>query len=404
MIKPKTTFVMVYGSLLTGGIETLIVRMANFLAKNRFDVVVCCGEGGMLSALPQSAHVLNYKNTAELCKKLDATDASIVRHPAEVIIVSFDPISAAVALQVERRYSSRTRTTHLAGVFHPRAYFMTGERMDRVLLNHGVARAIGYSHLFFMNEECRTSHAKHWDVDLDGSPIATLPIDVAKNAWVANARSQLHIVSVGRLVNFKAYNLGAPRIVAALRERGVPVTWDIYGAGPLLGEIEEEIERFQVNDAVHLKGELAYTDFQTTIASYDIFLGMGTAALEAAMIGLPTICATDSQRDNCYGFVHELPFGNVGEPQSFPPSVGMLELITDFARSDQAVRTKQSAMCRAAAMKYEMGGFIAQLEAIHRQRLNKPSRIFKRTIAWLYRMATESAGIRLLRSVKRGAK
>ena len=399
--KAKTLFVLVYGSLRTGGIETLIVRMANYLAKNGFGVMVCCGEGGLLPALPSSAHVVTYNDTDDLRRKLRADGASILDEAMDMIIISFDPISAARALYVELQCLLRQRVTHLSGVFHPRAYFMTGERKDRVVLNHWVAQAIGYPHLFFMNEECRDSHAKRWNVDLGSSPIATLPIDAAENSWAANADSQLRIVSVGRLVDFKAYNLGAPGIVAALRERGVGVSWDIYGDGPLQGEIEKEIERYDVRNHVQLKGELPYRDFQATVASYDIFVGIGTAALEAAMIGVPTICGTDSQRELCYGFLYELPYGNVGELQSRPPGVEMLALIADFAHADPSVRFRESEMCRAAAMKYEMGRFMDQLVAVHREQAGKPGRALKRFVAWLYCMATESAAVRVLRRTVR---
>lgn len=401
--KEKTTFVLVYGSLRTGGIETLIVRMVNYLAKNGFGVMVCCGEGGLLPALPSSAQVVTtYHDTNELRRKLHADGASMLDEAMDVFIISFDPISAARALHVELQCPSRGRITHLSGVFHPRAYFMTGERRDRVVLNHWVARAVGYAHLFFMNEECRNSHAKRWGVELSQSPIATLPIDVAENAWACNTDSQLRIVSVGRLVDFKAYNLGAPGIVAALRERGVRVSWDIYGDGPLGDDIEKEIEGCDVRDLVQLKGELPYRDFQTTVASYDIFVGIGTAALEAAMLGVPTICSTDSQRELCYGFLHELPYGNVGELQRDPPGIEILMLLADFARADKSARTRLSELCRAAAMKYEMGEFISQLVAVHRAQPAKPARILKRFVAWLYCLATESTAIRLLRRTVRG--
>ncbi|MBJ6983002.1 glycosyltransferase [Luteimonas sp. MC1572] len=400
--KAKTLFILVYGSLRTGGIETLIVRMANYLAKNGFGVMVCCGDGGLLHALPSSAHVVTYNDTGDLRRKLRAEGGSILSEAMDVIIISFDPISAPRALQVELQCASRGRITHLSGVFHPRAYFMTGERQDRIVLNHWVARAVGYPHLFFMNEECRSSHAKRWNVDLGRSPIATLPIDAAENAWAANAGSQLRIVSVGRLVDFKAYNLGAPWIVATLRERGVHVSWDIYGDGPLQGKMEKEIAECNVRDLVRLKGELPYCDFQRTVASYDIFVGMGTAALEAAMLGVPTICATDSQRERCYGFLHELPYGNVGELQSNLPAVEMPTLIADFAHADLSVRTKESEMCRAAAIRYEMGGFIDQLAVIHKAQTAKPRRVLKRLVAWLYCLATESAAVGLLRRTVRG--
>ncbi|MBK6812637.1 MAG: glycosyltransferase [Sandaracinaceae bacterium] len=266
-----------------------------------------------MNALPGAANVVTYVDTRELCRKFRDVVASRFADGADTIIISFDPISAARGLHVEHQCSLRGRVTHLSGVFHPRAYFMNGERKDRIALNQCVAQAVGYDHLFFMNEECRRAHAKRWNVDLRGSAIATLPVDMCEDAWAPESSGRLRIVSVGRLVEFKAYNVEAPKMAALLRDAGLLVTWDIYGDGPLGAEIRNEIERQGVGDSVRLLGELPYRDFQKTVVGYDLFIGMGTAALESAMVGVPTICATDGERERCYGFLHELPYGNVGE-------------------------------------------------------------------------------------------
>ena len=394
----RTTFVLVYGSLRTGGIETLIVRMAGFLKRNGYPVVVCCGNGPLLASLPRDIELITFLDTDELLRKFSGIRHRLDSTPG-TIIVSFDPISAARALYIDIELCKHTKTSHLSGVFHTRAYFMTGERRDRIALNHGVAMAVGYNSMFFMNEECRTSHAQRWNVDLSKSPIAILPIDVAEHSWRPNNTSSLHIVSVGRLVDFKAYNLGAPKMIKALRERGLDVSWDIYGDGPLQVEIAAEINRHGVSESVHLKGELPYRDFAKVVAGYDLFVGVGTAALEAAMLGLPTICGTDSQRELCYGYLHDLPFGNVGEMQQHFPGVDMGGLIEAFARSDQESKRQLSFFCRNAALKYGMNGFIDALLAIHNNQLTKSPRALKRCIAILYRLATESAPVRFMRQI-----
>lgn len=400
--KNGAAFVLVYGGLRTGGIETLIVRMAHFLTRKGFLVVVCCGDGALLSALPSMAEVLIYSDSTDLRRKF-ANGTQSLSKATDVIIVSFDPISAARALFVELMLPARSIVSHLSGVFHPRAYFMTGERKDRIVLNHWVARAVGSPYLFFMNDECRDGHAQRWHADLDASPIVILPIDNAERSWNVKTDGPLRIVSVGRLVDFKAYNLGAPKLVSTLRQRGVDASWDIYGDGSFRERIAAEIEIHGVNDFVKLKGELPYREFSEVVAGYDVFIGLGTAALEAAMLGVPTICATDSQRELCYGYLHELPYGNVGEMQREPPNVKILTLIEKYAHADRVARTRLSELCRGAAMKYEMGGFINQLVTVHRVQPIAPSRIMKRLVAWIYFLATESSVARLLRRVVRGA-
>ena len=389
-------FVLVYGSLRTGGIETLIVRMAGFLTKRGHSVVVCCADGPLLAALPVGVELVTFSDTDELRSKFSEI-SHFFESVHEIVVVSFDPISAARALYVELALPKHTKSSHLSGVFHTRAHFMTGERRDRIALNHLVAMAVGYSSLFFMNEECRAGHAERWLADLSSSPIAILPINVVEDSWRPNGGSKLRIVSVGRLVDFKAYNLGAPPLIRALRECGLDVSWDIYGDGPLHEEISDEINRCDVAEWVQLRGELPYQDFPQAVANYDLFVGVGTAALEAAMLGLPTICGTDSQRTLCYGYLKDLPFGNVGELQQQPPTVEMSDLIEAFARSNLDSKRQISAACREAASKYGMDEFIAKLLAIHNDRPAKMPRVLRRSVALLYCLATESAPVRLLR-------
>jgi len=401
-VKPgshKPRIVLVYGPLRTGGIETLIVRVSNFLARNGREVTVICGDGALLPSISPGVQRIIYSDTRDLKRQL--RDRSITSGLANgLIIVSFDPISAARGLSIESTIPRSCNVTHLSGVFHPRAYFMTGERQDRVLLNHLVASVIGYARLFFMNEECRLSHARKWHANLGVSPIVPLPVDAINEPWTPPDLTVLKIISVGRLVDFKAYNLGASQVASECLARGIEIAWDIYGDGPLAGRIQEEIRSHSMEGIVTLKGELPYEQFTSTIAGYDLFIGMGTAAIEAAMIGLPSICATESQRTLSYGYLHQLPYGNVGELQEAPPARMFADLIEEFAGSNRLLRANLSRECRAAALKYDMDAFVRQVLDVN-QLPDFPRRgLRKRFVGWIYYALTESWVPRFVRRTR----
>ena len=384
-----TEILLVYGSLRTGGIETLIVRIANFLVSSGVSVSVCCAAGGGLDfTLDSQVNVIFYRETIDLMQSIQ--DQYKKRTSSGLLVMSFDPISAARALMVEALLAKGQQVAHLSGVFHPRAYFMTGERKDRIYLNYLLARAVGESRLFFMNKECRDSHANRWGIDLSSSPILALPINLADATWQPSDNAIVRVVSVGRLVDFKTYNLGVARVVRACLDRGIEVSWDIYGDGPLQISILEEIKANEVNSHVRLMGVLDYSSFSAKVAEYDLFVGMGTAALEAAMVGVPTICATVDQATRCYGYLDDLPFGNVGELQANPPTQELVDLIQDYSASGQAQRTLLSKQSRAAAEKYGMPKFTEALANMTFNRQAKPHWLIKRLIGELYRFATES--------------
>lgn len=388
-------YILLYGSMRTGGIETLIVRMANALVRNNVPVVVLCEDGALVSSLPDAAQVVLYSGTKDLLAIARAGGIKPSQASSSVL-VTFDPISAARGLLLESILPSIG--THLSGVFHPRAYFMAGERRDRILLNRLLASAVGFNQLFFMNEECRKASAEKWSVNLSDCSILPLPVDDSPVTWAPRASKSLRLVSVGRLVDFKAYNLGAPHIVRECLRNGVDVIWDIFGEGPIKSDIQREIALAATDDAVSLRGELPYALFQETVSKYDLFIGIGTAALEAAMAGVPVICCVDSEKRLCYGFIDVLPFGNVGELQVQYPDVSIAGLIANFSNSSETDRALQARACRFAAEKYDMRSFLRTLSDNSGKATTSRKR--KKAIGWLYYLMVDSVFARFLRELK----
>lgn len=388
---------LIYIELRHGGIETLILRLANFFAGSGRTTALCATAGELADQIDERVDQLPSTNRPDAVRQAVEW---IGRSAEPVTMISFDPISAALGLAVEGRNAGRVPLLHLSGVYHPRTFFMTGERRDRVLLNRLVARAVGDPLIFYMNAECLAEHERRWRTPLATSAIVPLPIEERAAAWQPVNRDPLRIVSVGRLVDFKTYNLAAPEIVRECGDAGIPVSWDIYGTGPLSDRIRESINRHDVGQAVVLKGILPYASYSRTIAGYDLFVGMGTAALEAAMLGVPTIVATESEPRRSYGFVDQLPFGNVGERQSFPPPHDIGELIRDFAAMDQSERSALSARCREAVMPYSLDNCLAAIDRLAAAGIAPPGLAFKRAVSRLYEGLTASPAAELARRVK----
>lgn len=389
--------ILVYGSLRIGGIETLIVRMANFFVSHDIPVSIYCSEGGALR--PSLDNRVSFTDNSDTTALVKAASAHISSRSgmANILMISFDPISAARALMIEARLPNGKSVMHVSGVYHPRAYFMTEERSYRVFLNSMVASAIGADRIFFMNEECRTAHAIRWKANLSGSPIFALPVNQVEPCWQPSVQNIVRIVSVGRLVSFKAYNVGAAKIVRSCLDRGIQVMWDIYGDGPLQASIQAEIEAHNVSANVRLLGTLDYCDYSERVAGYDVFVGMGTSALEAAMLGVPTICATVDETTKCYGYLQDLPPGNVGELQGEPPCVELSDLICRYSQADSSLRLSLSRRSRQAAEMYGMPKFYEQITSMLSIETPAPSRAIKRMVAKLYYFATESSLIRGIR-------
>ncbi len=386
----KPTVFLLYGPLHTGGTETLIVRIANYYAEIGANVFLILSEDGPLRALiKNSVHFRKYESTKVLIEVTHSI-AQEIPFGSEILIITFDPISAARGLAVENSIRHHNAVNHVSWVLHPHAFFMHGERKDRKLLNHLVANAVGFDKLLFMNEESRSSHSAQWKRDLSGSPIIGLPITYQEKMWRARPIESMKIVSVGRLVDFKAYNLGTIKIIQRLRALGIKATWDIYGYGPLEDPMRDEINQRGVRDSVRLCGELDYTKYAEVVPTYDIFVGMGTAALEAAMLGVPTICATVDEPENCHGYIHEIPFGNVGEKIPERSMFPIVELLRQFHSTPEPQRELISASCKEAAQRYSIDELSKILDSKQSRSTTKESRFMKRIVTLIYFFATES--------------
>ena len=240
-----------------------------------------------------------------------------------------------------------------------------------------------------MNEECRGEHSKKWNRDLSASPIIPLPINYHAPLWKPTKNSSIRIVSVGRLVDFKAYNLGAAPVIRACLDRGIDVTWDIYGYGPQ----EPEIRRLAVESGVErnlqLMGKLDYDKFSTTVADYDLFVGMGTAVIEAAMVGVPSICAAIGELRRSYGYVSELPFGNVGEFIHDRPLRDIVEIICSYARLSLDERSSVSRNEIQTARRYEMPLFVESLFHMASASQSSSRRLRRYIVARVYYSMTD---------------
>jgi len=91
------------------------------------------------------------------------------------------------------------------------------------------------------------------------------------------------IASVGRLIEKKGhiYLIDACRI---LRSRGIRFDCRIYGSGPMMGTLQERIDRSQLSDSVHILGARPHEEILESLESASVFV-------------LPCIVAANGDRD-----------------------------------------------------------------------------------------------------------
>jgi glycosyltransferase involved in cell wall biosynthesis len=335
-----------------GGVQTVIMRIAKeeLLKGNR--VTIICDEEDVISEAV-TIGTQDIKSVPILVQYYS--------NEAAIDIIAFAPGSAAVAFKF--CYASTKvgiKIRFATGVYHPRDFFRENEKPHLHFANFLLARALGAEAVFFMNEECRISHEHFLKTSLDTSKIIPVPMKAKERIWKIPIEKKLKIVCIGRIVPFKAYNFSIPEIIHSLVEEGIDVSCDIYGYGTHEAWLLEEIRSKSVSDRVKFKGRLPFKDFDQVVSKYSLFIGMGTSAVQAAQLGLPTLLAIDNRPYDCYGYFHLVPFGNVGEESHLIRKVNIHQMIHNhFIKSEEEIY-EISDLCAKAGSAFVVDAYADQ--------------------------------------------
>jgi glycosyltransferase involved in cell wall biosynthesis len=355
-----------------GGIETLLLKAMDELSQ-RGRTVLLAGDEGELSYLLNPA----VREIRDLSPRpiADAIDPAT----KEVVIVSMHTWALVHAALLNRELARRghaVRGFHL--VTHSRAYFFE----SRVpVLNRLLRRAFFSSppaSTYFMNLAALRSHETYWQTDLSKYPVLKLPLTPPAAEWKPSRRKGLKVVSVGRLVPFKGYNRAAPAVVQSLRGAGIDVTWDIWGDGTDQANVENAIADAGIGQYVRLKGVLPYEAFDRTVAGYDLFVGMGTALLEAGQLGMPAVTAVEASTDQTYGFLFDTPLDSVGDVVAGAPTRSLEDMVRSFADLGPNEAAAIGRRCRdSAAERSSTTGQVADMiENAESWRLGRSDRLW----------------------------
>ena len=113
-------------------------------------------------------------------------------------------------------------------------------------------------------------------IELDGFPSAR------------GSGGGFHIVSIGRLIEFKGFH-HLINAIALLHQRGVPATAEIIGEGPWRGELATLITSLGLDGSVRLAGARSQEQIKESLAAADVFCLACTTDAKGATDILPTV-------------------------------------------------------------------------------------------------------------------
>lgn len=332
-------------SLYTGGVETLMVRMANWLVRNGHGCSILLREtfaGDLVPVLDQRVRLRIVENRWDLL-------AIPILHkwiweswnlPKPDFIYTMEQNWAVVGLLV-RDVFGRDAPSVATGAYHLNqfAYEYVPAKFGRLALLRQEVYDRHYldSQKFFMSEETRIGHERFFNRSLADGWVWPLPIEIPP-ARSSESRSPVpyRILSVGRLTLFKTYSWYMVPILYSLRGKYPDVQWHVYGFGACERELVDHVWQDAIRDGlIVFHGSIAYQEITSAFDQAAVFIGMGTTLLEAAASGVPSIPAIVDDHDAVsWGFIDQMPYFTVGETvPGMQPGEKVAELLETLFQS-----------------------------------------------------------------------
>lgn len=339
----------IYSALALGGVETFFVRMARERAIKGLSTKI------LLLAKPQKS---DSELLAEMKKYADVYFSEDIFIGFSWFIRSFPLLSPIKKGRLEKLFDGVSQVHVYGGMHALLAYRL------RMLANNQAPITVGFYHyltyvwggndvayyerqnrrfvfdylparnLLFFSLGNRKFHEECTKLKFNDSSVFRLGVVNAGPAISdGGINNPIRICAVGRLVAFKSYNLYMLDVVKRLNESGFNVVFDVYGDGPLKSAMEARVDELRLTSYVSLKGRLDYSCFDDVVGVYDLFIGSGTAVIQAASLGVPSIAAVENVLEPMtYGFfsdVHQYEYNLDGLGL---PMYNVYDMLVDYIR------------------------------------------------------------------------
>lgn len=345
----------IYSALPVGGIETFFVRMAQERKKIGLPTAILllskpeASDKELLSEMRQHAEVFFPEDLflfIPVFSQRFPLLSPVKKHVLNDLFKHVDQIHVSNGMHALLGY----RLSKLAdknipitvGFYHYINYLWGGDHVAHFekLNRKFVFEYLPHEALMMFSEGNRQLYTKQKNMSFDQAQTFRLGVVDKKKVKLSGERNTpLKIVAVGRLVEFKTYNFYMLDALNALRAKGISVKFDIYGDGPLKGQVQEKIDKLNLNDLVCLKGTLKYSKFDSVVSQYDLFIGSGTAIIQAASLGVPSIVGVENViQPKTYGYfsvVYQYEYNLKGLNL---PLISVEKMIGDYSTMNKSER------------------------------------------------------------------
>lgn len=337
----------IHGVLLLGGIETFYLRMAKERSLKGLKTTVLLvkpekfSNPKLLNEMRTYADVYFLNDLFYTIEQLEPNFILILPPKYEKIqkllkdvnqIHSAGGIFAFISLRLLEIANKRIPIT--VGIYHSQEYLWGGQSVPYYIKTERdfLFNYLPKESILFFSEGTRDLYMKRLNLNFNKSQTFRLGV-IDKQEIELNyiSNKKLKIITVGRLVEFKSYNIFMLYIIKDLIIKGYDIEFDVYGTGPLFNTMTEIIRELSLESTVNMHGSLDYNRFNDVVSRADIFIGSGTAIIQAASLGVPSIIGIENIKSaETYGYFSDVYKYEYNILDNQLDLVSVLDLIEDF--------------------------------------------------------------------------
>lgn len=294
----------VYKNYITGGLETFVLRMANYLVNNGHSVYLVCQtvSDEMKSQYTDSGTRIEYFDIWDR-KKISQRMKGKVD-----IFISFG-LSDYFLLGKYAKYA-----VSLMYCVHPTHLTMDDRKMNLIeilkmpVFYQIIKEGINNNTLLMMDENISDAIYKKYKLKVKPSEILQLPYEPTSKVkiWNGTFEKPYSVLTICRAdFPFKSYVLGLVDAIASINKNNIVAKLTIVSYGKDLDVIKGKIKG---KNYIKLIQETKYNDLENMYLDSDIYVGMGSTAIEASNYGLPVILANvNNDKFVSCGYFYENP-------------------------------------------------------------------------------------------------
>ena len=328
----------------TGGLQTLMVRMAKWCKINAIkNILICDSSDENMISICQKENIEILKSfkkeviRREISKFIEDVD--------ETILVTFELPEFLYFERICTKNFKGKKINHyiynvsVSGMIYGKDFKGIIGKIIYSFYKKQVEKFYNNKQVIFMDVETQESALNYYCIQQhEWQDIFLLPMFISEEPQeksTSNSKQVKSILTVARAVfPYKGYMIGLIDDFSKLCQNHDDIILEIVSFGEDINQLKEKIlqQEPEVQKKIIIFDKLSLQDIRKILKRTYVYIGMGTTVLDAADEGVPSIVSWHSTMENiCTGYFYDNPIviGKAGEGMSGYSLLDSILLLSD---------------------------------------------------------------------------